>query len=126
MSGFTYNRMWVLGKILEIPKVMYNQFGEPTAHLNICCKVITDDSLPYVGNPWDDESLKEEWVLVVCRGDLAEKVEKEFDGGDLVYCAGKLAKVEWVDGRKSFHRDIALNATLAVIAAKGAFRVTKS
>ena len=106
----SYNYAIVSGVIKKIPLVLYNQVGEPTAHLKVFLKKITEKDYPYSGDPWQDQNLTEESVLVVCHGELAEWAERSLDGGDLIVCEGFLKTVKWKDGTKKFHREYAVSA----------------
>ena len=121
MSFCNYNQAWVMGKISKIPTVRYSKFGEPTAHMYVSIKAPEHELLPYAGDPWRDSSLKEERVFVVCRDELAEKVQRELDGGDLILCKGSMSTVSWKDGHGKFHRDYALVAKTVSVVVKGAF-----
>ena len=121
MSFCNYNQAWVMGKILNIPTVRYSKYGEPTAHMYVSTKTPEPDALPYAGNPWSDRSLSEEWVFVVCHDELAEKVQRELDGGDLVVCNGSMSTVSWKDGHGKRHKDYALVAKSVSVVTKAAF-----
>lgn len=126
MSSCNYNKAIIMGKIKTIPTVRYSQFGEPTAHMYVCTKAPDDDQLPFAGDPWRQSYLKDEWIFVVCRDDLADKVERELDGGDLVRCEGSMSTVKWKDGHGQYHRDYALVAESVDVVVKSAFEVEKA
>jgi len=112
------NRIFLTGRLVADPDIRYTPQGNEVAQFRIAVSISFKSKQD--PNSWNEET---SFITIVAWNRLADRVEKTFKKGSLIFVEGRLRIREYeVDGNKRYATEVVAR-DLKLITAKGAKEV---
>jgi len=112
------NRVFLTGRLVADPDIRYTPQGNEVAQFRIAVSISYKSKQD--PNKWDEET---SFITIIAWNKLADRVEKTFKKGDLIFVEGRLRIRDYeVDGNRRYATEIVAR-NLKLMTAKGSKEV---